>query len=156
MHSIRIVTALALIVTACAPPAGQSVPGLRPGHPASATVARHRPNAPVLVRKKNGRYRVAEPWTVALDGKLWQVQKGYTCNGITGPNQVRRTLGDGIHEPETWAAVFHDWLFTQPGISRETADRLFYQLLVAYGVSPLKSRLMYSSVSAYSASKALR
>jgi hypothetical protein len=109
-----------------------------------------------LIRKKNVRYRVAEPWTVALDGKLWRVQKGYTCNGITGPKQVKRTLGDGVNEPETWAAVFHDWLFTQPGVSRERADRLFYQLLVAYGVSPLKSRLMYSSVTAYSASKVLR
>ena len=135
---------------------GHSVSTMRPGRPSSAAVANHRPDAPVLVRKKNGRYQVAEPWTVALDGKVWQVQKGYTCNGITAPDRVKRSLGDGIGEPETWAAVFHDWLFTRPGMSREKADRLFYQLLVAYGVSPLKSRIMYSGVTAYTASKALR
>jgi len=96
---------------------------------------------------------VASPWTVELRGKRWHVPKGYVCNGITAPKHVRRFLGDGVHSPETWAAVFHDWLFTQPGITRAQADQLFYELLLAYNVSPMKARLMYTSVASYSASK---
>lgn len=151
-QSLRISAALALIAAGCVPMAG---PPARQPHTASDSRGA-RPDAPVLVRKKNGRYRVAQPWTVRLDGRVWQVERGYTCNGITAPAKVKRQLGDGVDEPETWAAVFHDWLFTQPGMNRERADQLFYQLLTAYGVSPLKSRLMYSGVSAYSASKTQR
>ena len=55
--------------------------------------------------------------------------------------------------PETWAAMFHDWLFTQPGMSRQKADQLFYDLLLAYGVTQTKARLMYTTVSAYSSRK---
>lgn len=156
MHRHRIVMALALLTATCAPPAGTSAAAMRHGSAPAAAVSNQRPDAPALRRKKNGHYVVTAPWTVVLDGKVWQVQKGYTCNGITAPARVKNSLGDGVDQPETWAAVFHDWLFTQPGMSRGRADRLFYQLLVSYGVSPLKSRLMYSSVSAYSASKAIR
>jgi hypothetical protein len=69
---------------------------------------------------------------------------------------LRKTLGNGVNHPETWAAVFHDWLFTQPGVSRAQADRMFHDLLIAYGVTPLKARLMHSGVSTYSASKSIR
>lgn len=117
---------------------------------------KQRPEAPDLVRLKNGHYRVARPWTVVVGGRMWQVQKGYQSNGITAPTKVKRELGDGPKHPETWAAVFHDWLFTQPGMSRSRADGLFYELLVAYGVPETKARLMYTAVTTYSVSKALR
>lgn len=93
------------------------------------------------------------PWTVYVGGRKWVIQKGYTCNGITAAKVIKKSLGDGVDHPETWSAVFHDWLFTQPGISRSEADRLFYQLLIAYGVSPVEARAMYSYVAAYSFSK---
>lgn len=93
------------------------------------------------------------PWTLRLGGETWVIQKGYTCNGITASKIVKKSLGDGVDHPETWAAVFHDWLFTQPGVSRSTADRLFYELLIAYDVPPLEARAMYSYVAAYSISK---
>lgn len=109
--------------------------------------------APRLRKLENGHYRVRKPWTVQLNGRTYLVQKGYTTNGITAPAAIKVTMGDGIHYPETWAAVFHDWLFTQPGMSRTEADRLFYDLLRAYGVSETKARLMYTTVSAYSARK---
>ncbi|MEO7100495.1 MAG: DUF1353 domain-containing protein [Luteolibacter sp.] len=127
-------------------------------HPVRAAVglSHAAPNAPDLKRLPNGHYRVRQPWTVTLDGRQWHVQKGYQSNGITGPNFIKRTMGDGIDHPETWAAVFHDWLFTQPGMTRELADRTFHELLIAYGVSPQKAELMYSSVRAYSLTKGVR
>ena len=150
-HRILIVTALACMAAGCvarpAPIQGRS--------PVSAA-PRTRPEAPALVRKKNGHYRVTKPWTVRLNGTEWHVQKGYTSNGITAPADVKRVLGDGVNEPETWAAVFHDWLFTQPGMTRGRADKIFLQILDAYGVPLFKARLMYSGVSAYSTGKTLR
>lgn len=156
MQSLRIALALALVPAACAPPMALPMSGRQPGHSSAATAAHARPDAPRLKRLKNGHYRVTAPWTVVLEGTEWHVQKGYASNGITGPDSMKHSLGDGVKEPETWAAVFHDWLYTQPGMTRAKADRLFYELLLAYGVSPLKSRLMYSGVAAYSKSKAVR
>ena len=119
-------------------------------------VARKRPAAPELVRLKNGRYRVRAPWKIQLNGREWNIPRGYASNGITAPDQLKKTLGDGVDHPETWAALFHDWLFTQPNMSRKEADQLFFDLLIAYGVPQTKARLMYSTVAAYSASKAFR
>ncbi len=117
---------------------------------------RNHPNPPQLKRLENGHYRVTKPWTVELNGRKWQIQKGYTSNGITGPSSVRKSIGDGVQFKETWAAVFHDWLFTQPGVTRAQADQTFYDLLIAYGVPETKARLMFTTVSAYSLTKSVR
>lgn len=142
---------LAFILSGCAIPVTAYPPHSGARHTARAP----RPAAPHLVRIRKDRYRVARPWTVELNGRRWRVQKGYVCNGITAPRHIRKFLGEGVDAPETWAAVFHDWLFTQPGMTRASADRLFHDLLIAYGVPPIKARLMYSGVAAYSASKTL-
>ena len=112
-----------------------------------------RPDAPQLKKTGNGHYKVRKPWTVQIGGRIWQIPAGYTCNGITAPNLMKASLGDGVDRPETWAAVFHDWLFTQKGVSRSQADTAFYELLLAYGVAPGKASMMHSMVSAYSLSK---
>ena len=114
---------------------------------------RSQPEAPKLRRLENGHYRVTHPWTVELGANQWEIQRGYTSNGITAPRTIKRSLGDGVDYPETWAAVFHDWLFTQAGVSRDEADRHFYDLLIAFGVPQQKARLMHSTVSAYSLAK---
>ena len=124
--------------------------------PAADHGVRPRPDAPQLKRVGNGRFRVCKPWTVRLNGRSWTVPAGYTTNGITGPSWLRSSLGNGVNHPETWAAVYHDWLFTQSGISRSQADQLFHDLLIGYGVSPFKAALMHSGVAAYSASKSFR
>jgi hypothetical protein len=111
------------------------------------------PNRPKLRKLGNGHYRVTKNWIVKLDGRRWKIQKGYTSNGITAPDLIKRSLGDSIDSPETWAAVFHDWMFTQPGVSRAEADKAFYSIMIAYGVDRNKAQLMYSGVVKYSRSK---
>lgn len=145
---------VAPILLGCAVTTPVSKPGKYSAQQHQVAIA-DRPEAPHLKRIRKDRYRVTRPWTLELNGKIWRVQKGYVCNGITAPKKIREILGEGVDAPETWAAVFHDWLFTQPGMSREKADQLFHELLLAYDVPPLKARLIYSSVSLYSASKAL-
>ncbi|RYG98023.1 MAG: DUF1353 domain-containing protein [Alphaproteobacteria bacterium] len=144
----------ALILSGCIPmrPAESASLPIHPGQ-VSHVNRQPRPSAPELRQLKNGHYRVRKPWTVTLNGRDWQVQKGYTSNGITAPARLKASLGDGVDHKETWAAVFHDWLFTQPGVTRAQADRMFYDLLVAYGVPQTKANLMYRTVSAYSLTK---
>lgn len=144
-----ICTALASCAPATMAPGGSSTARIPVNHAA-------RPQAPVLKRLKNGHYRVRKPWTVVLNGRTFVIPKGYTSNGLTSPLRVKAAIGDGVDHPETWAAVFHDWLFTQPGISRETADQRFYDLLIAYGVAPGKANLMYTTVKAFSLSTKFR
>ncbi len=135
-------------------------PGYAPSsrqQPVSFPVSRQtRPDAPQLKRLRNGHYRVREPWKIHLNGRQWRIPAGYQSNGITASAKVKQHLGDGVNHPETWAAVFHDWLFTQPGISRAQADTMFYDILIAYGVPATKAKFMYTSVAAYSLSKGLR
>ncbi len=155
-RTIPLLFAAALLPAGCMMPEAPPRTGVHRPHGTQPVVARGRPEVPDLKRLPNGRYRVRKPWTVDLNGRRWVVRKGYTCNGITAPDSIKKRLGDGVEHPETWAAVFHDWLFTQPGISRSTADRLFLDLMLAYGVPREKARLMHTSVSAYSLSKAFR
>ncbi len=127
-----------------------------PSTPQRVPIKQARPAAPELKRLKNGHYRVRRPWTVVLNGRTWVVQKGYTSNGMTAPARVKAALGDGVDKPETWSAVFHDWLFTQPGVSRAEADRTFYEIMIAYGVPSSKAQLMYNTVKTYSLTKSQR
>lgn len=142
-----------LLITGCMP-----VPQARyhGGVTRRSIAKQQRPDAPVLKRLANGHYKLRKPWTVVMDGRIWQIPAGYSSNGITAPANIKASLGDGIHHPETWAAVFHDWLFTQKGASRTEADRTFHELLIAYGVPSRKASLMYTFVSAYSVSKSFR
>jgi hypothetical protein len=129
-------------------------PPADPGPGSFGKLPQSPPQPPRLRRLDNGHFRVTRPWNVQLGDRNWTVQRGYTSNGITAPRSLKQSLGDGVEHPETWAAVFHDWLFTQPGMSRAAADRYFYDLLIAYGVPQQKARLMYTTVSAYSLAKA--
>jgi hypothetical protein len=126
------------------------------GRPGSA-VAREEalPAAPELARLPNGHYRVRRDWHLNFNGHRYVIPAGYSSNGITAPARLKAALGDGVNYRETWAAIFHDWLFTRAGNVRAEADRRFYELLLAYGVDPGKAKLMYSTVSAYSLSKNL-
>lgn len=153
MSVFKILAFIAIALTTSCMPIS---PGGATGGAVANTGGSQSPDAPKLKRLSNGHYRVKKDWRVDLDGRRWVVQKGYTSNGITAPAAIKSRLGDGVGHPETWAAVFHDWLFTQPGMSRSRADRLFYDALIAYGVSAEKARLMHATVSAYSASTRFR
>ena len=147
---------LLMLVTACGQPSHLG------GFPAATRQQVKRPAAaqpqekPIIKRLASGRYKVRKPWTVHAGNRLWQVPAGYVCNGITAPERVKKSLGDGVEHAETWAAIFHDWLFTQPGVTRAQADGLFHELMLAYGISPAKAGVMHAMVSAYSVSKNFR
>jgi hypothetical protein len=150
-HLLRYTLPLVLVVSSCMP---HTKSFSRQHH--SVAAQRAKPDAPKLKRLKNGHYQVRETWNVKIGGETWQVEPGYRSNGITAPARIKNLLGDGVGKRETWAAVFHDWLFTQPGMTRGRADALFYQLLRAYGIPSAKAKMMHAAVTAYSNSKKLR
>ena len=91
MRTYIIIALLVVSTAACVP---QS-PGFGSGNLRTTAVSgpnRGQPAAPELKRLPNGHYRVKKPWNVKLNGRLWQVQRGYTSNGITGPEK-----GQGFH-----------------------------------------------------------
>jgi Protein of unknown function (DUF1353) len=149
-HLLRYSLLLVLAASSCMP---HAKPFSRHHHSVAAHLAK--PASPELKRLKNGHYKVLKPWKLEIGGQVWQVEAGFKSNGITAPDKIKNLLGDGADHPETWAAVFHDWLFTQPGMTRSHADSLFYQLLRAYNVPSGKAKMMHAAVTAYSASKQL-
>lgn len=108
------------------------------------------PKMPDLKRLPNGDYCLCKNWTVDLNGQQRIVPVGYSSNGMTAPSCVKISLGDAVQYRETWAAVFHDWLTTQPGISRQRADKMFHDLMIAYKTPHQKAEVMYDTVAAYS------
>ena len=152
-NSQVILSLLAMLAVSCQGVEPTGPPQGRPG----TSVAKQQPGpeAPVLVKLPNGHYRVRRDWHLEFNGNRYVIPAGYSSNGITAPARIKATLGDGVTHRETWAAVFHDWLFTRKGNVRADADRKFYELLIAYGVDAGKAKLMYSTVSAYSLSKNL-
>ena len=142
-----------IVVLGCAGP--QTDSRFHSSVPVNSKVAA-RPDAPDLKRLKNGHYRVRKPWKVTLEGRVYHIPAGYTSNGITGPAALKGQLGDGVEFRETWAAVFHDWLFTQKGVERVEADQTFHRLLLAYGVSSTKAGFMFTTVSAYTLTRSKR
>ena len=49
-------------------------------------------------------------------------------------------------DPQRWAGVVHDWLYSQPGVSKSHADAVFRALLASEGASSWKRKLMYAAV----------
>jgi Protein of unknown function (DUF1353) len=147
-HLLRYTLPLVLLASSCQ---HSALPFSREHHPVAARAAK--PAAPNLKKLKNGHYKVRELWRVQVGGETWEVEAGYRSNGITAPARIKNLLGDAADRPETWAAVFHDWLFTQPDMTRARADALFYQLLRAYNVPSQKAKMMHAAVTAFSASK---
>lgn len=121
--------------------------------PGGASVGSHStgafPSRPSLERLENGHYRVLNDWSLTVSGRSFIIPAGYTSNGITAPTSVKTLLGDGVNYAETWSAVFHDWCFTQPSLTRFQADNYFIQLMRDYQISERKIRLMETAVRSY-------
>lgn len=46
-----------------------------------------------------------------------------------------------------WAAVIHDWLYSEQMYCKEFADDIFYEAMLISGVHPFLSKMMYLAVS---------
>ena len=92
-----------------------------------------------------------------LDGKGWEtltpiasvtgcvvVPPGFVSDGLTLPKAARVVVdrqGPGLR-----AALIHDWMYINAYISKDFADKVFYDQLIDDGVPEWKAIIMYHAV----------
>jgi hypothetical protein len=90
---------------------------------------------------------LGDPLVIEVDGERIEVPVGFTTDGASVPGWAERLTGwEPWEDPQRWAGVAHDWLYTQPGVSKTHADNVFRALLESEGADRFKRNLMYVAV----------
>jgi hypothetical protein len=90
---------------------------------------------------------LGDPLVAEVDGTRIEVPVGFTTDGASVPPWAQVvTRWDPWADPQRWAGVVHDWLYTQPGITKDYADDVFKALLRSEGAGWLKANAMYLAV----------
>jgi hypothetical protein len=90
---------------------------------------------------------LGDPLIVEVGNERIEVPVGFTTDGASVPRLAQKLTGwDPWTDPQRWAGVVHDWLYSQPNVSKSHADSVFRALLAAQGASRLKRDLMYAAV----------
>ena len=99
-------------------------------------------------------YRVTIVWILGdplvvqvAGGERIEVPVGFTTDGASIPGWAQTLTGwEPWEDPQRWAGVVHDWLYSQPGVSKSHADDVFRAVLASEGASSWKRKLMYGAV----------
>jgi hypothetical protein len=91
---------------------------------------------------------LGDPLVVQVDGgERIEVPVGFTTDGASVPGWAQTLTGwEPWADPQRWAGVVHDWLYSQPGVSKSHADAVFRAVLASEGASWWKRKLMYAAV----------
>ena len=90
---------------------------------------------------------LGDPLIVEVDGRRIEVPVGFTTDGASVPKWAQKLLGwDPWTDPQRWAGVVHDWLYSTAGVPKSYADKVFRALLASQGASTAKRDLMYAAV----------
>jgi hypothetical protein len=90
---------------------------------------------------------LGEPLVVDVDGERIEIPTGFTTDGASVPGWAQRiTSWKPWEDPQRWAGIVHDWLYTQPGVTKRHADNVFRAVLASEGAGWWKRKLMYSAV----------
>ena len=70
---------------------------------------------------------LGDPLVVQVDGgERIEVPVGFTTDGASVPGWAQTLTGwEPWQDPQRWAGVVHDWLYSQPGVSKSHADAVF-------------------------------
>lgn len=92
-------------------------------------------------------FELIEEYTfVDAKGRSWTAPQGTVVNGASIPKVIWSWIGGPWSGRYRNAAVIHDWMCDQLISDSETAHRVFYEGLLANGMSPTKSWVMYQAV----------
>jgi hypothetical protein len=90
---------------------------------------------------------LGDPLVVLVDGERIEIPTGFTTDGASVPGWAQALTRWGPwKDPQRWAGVVHDWLYSQPGVSKSHADQVFRAVLASEGASRLKREAMYAAV----------
>ena len=95
-----------------------------------------------------------ENLTVTSDGRTITVPAGFRCDGASVPAFLWSSVSPQIDPRTLRGAIVHDFIYRThpPQWSRRDADKLFYGLIRADGLSWWKSQKAYLGVRLFGAS----
>jgi hypothetical protein len=81
---------------------------------------------------------------------MFVVPADFVCDGASIPRILWALVGHPFDKRWRKEAVLHDWFYrtTEHGISRKTADQIFYDSLRDGGLRYTKAQMMYFGVRA--------
>lgn len=79
-------------------------------------------------------------------GKRWFAPEGSLIDGASIPQVLWSSIGSPYTGNYRRASVVHDVACSDPAISREDADAMFYSACLAGGCSMLQAKLLYAGV----------
>jgi len=101
------------------------------------------------ITRRGGRLDViTEDYYYIHEGIQLFIPKGFKWDGASIPKILWPILG-GPFGRYSFAAMVHDFLYASREVPREVADQIFYDLMLAHGVSKFKSKIMYKAVSMF-------
>ncbi len=90
---------------------------------------------------------LGEPLVVQVGDERIEIPTGFTTDGASVPGWAQRlTRWKPWEDPQRWAGIVHDWLYSQPGVTKRHADDAFRAVLASEGAGWLRRRLMYVAV----------
>lgn len=101
---------------------------------------------PVLQAVSQDLYELVQTFTLTHGPYLFIVRAGFRTDGASIPNIFWLGVGNPMQGLVLPAAVIHDALYGSEWLPREKADRIFYDLMIRNGVSPVKSWAFYTAL----------
>jgi len=82
--------------------------------------------------REDGLWEVAADWKTETSYGTVLVRRGFVTDGASVPRMAWLLAGHPMETPRVYAALAHDWLYAAHVISRETADRIYGEILERY------------------------
>ena len=90
---------------------------------------------------------LGEPLFAEVDDDVIEVVVGFTTDGASVPRWAQRvTRWKPWEDPQRWAGIVHDWMYSTRGVEKRHADRVFHAVLVSERAGWLKRKLMFAAV----------
>jgi len=80
------------------------------------------------------------------------VPEYYMFNGASIPAIAWQITFTPFHPDVIAPALIHDWCYTNEQVDRETADKIFYDMLILNNADKIKAKAMHKAVRTFGAS----
>lgn len=86
------------------------------------------------------------PLLFSIGNSCCIIERGYRSNGMSVPRCLWSIISPQYSPVTLFPSICHDWLYDNPVVSRETADKWYHQALIENGYPKWKSKLVYDAV----------